>query len=46
MYAEGEVPFEMDKATLVREGRDIAIIACGELVWHAKKAAEALAEKA
>lgn len=45
VYAEGEVPFEMDKATLVREGKDIAIIACGELVWHAKKAAEALAEK-
>ena len=35
----------MDKATVVREGKDIAIIACGEMVWHAKKAAEALAEK-
>ena len=45
VYEEGKVPFEMDKATVVREGKDIAIIACGEMVWHAKKAAEALAEK-
>lgn len=45
VYEEGKVPFEMDKATVVREGKDIAIIACGEMVWDAKKAAEALAEK-
>lgn len=30
VYEEGNVPFEMDKATVVCEGTDIAIIACGE----------------
>ena len=32
VYEEGNVPFEMDKATVVTEGTDIAIIACGEMV--------------
>ena len=30
VYEEEHVPFEMDKATVVCEGTDIAIIACGE----------------
>ncbi len=42
VYEEGNVPFEMDKATVVCEGSDIAIIACGEMVLPAKKAAEIL----
>lgn len=45
VYVEGQVPFEMDKATLVREGKDLAIIACGEMVLYAKRAAEALAKE-
>lgn len=45
VYEEGKVPFEMDKATLVREGNDLAIIACGEMVLYAKRAAEALEQK-
>ena len=45
MYEEGKIPFEMDKATVVREGTDIAIIACGEMVKPALDAAELLDEK-
>ena len=42
VYEEGKVPFEMDKATVVCEGTDVAIIACGEMVKPAKDAAEIL----
>ena len=45
VYEEGNVPFEMDKATVVTEGSDIAIIACGEMVKPAKDAAAILKEK-
>ena len=45
VYEEGKIPFEMDKATVVREGTDIAIIACGEMVKPALDAAELLDEK-
>ena len=39
VYEEGNVPFEMDKATIVKEGEDAVIIACGEMVKPAKDAA-------
>ena len=42
VYEEGNVPFEMDKATFVCEGTDVAIIACGEMV---KPAAAILKEQ-
>ena len=42
VYEEGNVPFEMDKATVICEGCDVAIIACGEMVKPAKDAAELL----
>ena len=42
IYAENAVPFEMDRATVLREGTDAAIIACGEMVRPAKLAAEIL----
>ena len=42
VYEEGNVPFEMDKATVIREGKDAVIIACGEMVRPAKEAAELL----
>lgn len=45
VYEEGNVPFEMDKATVVCEGTDVAIIACGEMVKPAKDAAELLKEQ-
>ena len=45
VYEEGNVPFELDKATLVKDGTDVTIIACGELVGDAKAAAEELAGK-
>ncbi len=45
IYEEGKVPFEMDKATVLCEGTDAAIIACGEMVRPAYEAAELLKEK-
>lgn len=45
VYEEGKVPFELDKATLVKDGTDVTIIACGELVGDAKAAAEQLSSK-
>lgn len=45
VYEEGNVPFEMDHATVVREGTDAAVIACGEMVAAAKKAACLLEEQ-
>lgn len=45
IYEEGNVPFEMDRATVLREGTDIAIIACGEMVKPAADAAKLLEEK-
>lgn len=45
VYEEGKVPFELDKATLVKDGTDVTIIACGELVGDAKVAAEQLSSR-
>lgn len=45
VYEEGNVPFEMDKATVLSEGADVAIIACGEMVKPAADAAKLLEEK-
>ena len=45
VYEEGNVPFEMDRATVLKEGTDIAIIACGEMVKPAADAAKLLEEK-
>ena len=45
IYEEGNVPFEMDRATFVTEGTDVAIIACGEMVKPAVDAAALLKEK-
>lgn len=39
VYEEGNVPFELGKATVVHEGDDITIVACGEMVKPAKNAA-------
>ena len=45
VYEEGNVPFEMDKATVIRQGTDVALIACGEMVKPAEDAAKLLEEK-
>lgn len=45
VYEEGNVPFEMDRATVVCEGTDAAIVACGEMVKPAKDAAKRLKQE-
>ena len=45
IYQEGNVPFVMDRATVLREGSDVAIIACGEMVRPAMLAGNLLAEQ-
>ena len=45
IYEEGKVPFTMDKATVLKEGNDVAIIACGEMVKPSLEAAGILEEK-
>lgn len=45
MVHEDDIDFQIGKAIQIREGKDIAIIACGTMVYYAKKAAGILAEK-
>lgn len=45
VFTTSGTPFEIGKATILRDGKDVAIIACGSLVWNALKAAEELAKK-
>ena len=42
IYTADNCPFEMDKATVLCEGSDALLIACGEMVGPAKEAAELL----
>lgn len=39
LYKEENIEFELDRATLVHEGNDLTIVACGELVSAANNAA-------
>ncbi len=45
IYDENSIEFEIDKATIIEKGTDIAIIACGEMVKHALDASELLKVK-
>lgn len=45
VYEEGNVLFEMDHATVVCDGSDAAIVACGEMVKPAKDAAKLLGQE-
>lgn len=45
VYTEDECPFEMNRANVLREGNDVAIIACGEMVREAYDAAKILAKE-
>ena len=42
VYEEGNVPFEMDKATVLCDGADVLLVACGEMVRPIKDAAKLL----
>ncbi len=42
MITDEDTPFQIGKAEVFREGDDIAIVACGILVWEAIQAAEEL----
>ena len=45
VYTEENCPFEMDHATVLSEGSDAVIVACGEMVRPAVDAAKILEEK-
>jgi len=45
IYNEETCPFELDKCNVLREGNDVAIIACGEMVKPALDAALLLEEQ-
>ena len=45
IYSEESQPFEMDKATLLAEGNDVLLVACGEMVKPAQDAVEILKSK-
>ena len=42
VYSEEDTPFTMDRATVLSEGQNVLIVACGEMVHPAKEAAENL----
>lgn len=42
IYTEENCPFELDRANVLTQGTDIAVIACGEMVKPALEAAELL----
>ncbi len=44
VYASGDAPFVMDRATMLREGADALLVACGEMVRPALDAALLLEE--
>lgn len=45
MFTKVDSPFELGKANILRQGNDVALIACGHLVWESLAAAEELSEK-
>jgi len=45
VVTDESTPFTVGKANLLREGRDLAIVACGVMVYEALVAAQALAAK-
>lgn len=45
LITSDDTPFEFGKAYCVREGTDVAIVACGVMVYEALLAAEALAKE-
>lgn len=45
LFTTESTPFELGKAQVLRDGSDVALIACGALVWESLQAAEELAKK-
>jgi transketolase len=45
IFTTEETPFEIGKALILREGKDIAIIGCGPLLYNALVAAEELSKE-
>jgi len=45
VYEENNVPFEMNKATVLSEGTDVLLVACGEMVKPIQDAARLLNEQ-
>ncbi|WP_411336917.1 transketolase family protein [Ruminococcus gauvreauii] len=45
IYEESECPFELDRANVLCEGADITLVACGEMVYPAYRAAHRLKEE-
>ncbi len=45
MFTTPDTPFEIGRALVLREGTDVALIACGAMVWESMKAADELAKK-
>lgn len=45
MFTSSETPFQLGKAEIFREGNDVALIACGLLVWEALLAADELEKR-
>ncbi len=43
-FTNEDSPFELGKANILRDGTDVAIIACGILVWPSLQAAEELSK--
>lgn len=44
-FTREDTPFELGKAQVFREGEDVAILACGPMVWEALVASDELAKK-
>ena len=44
-YAPGQCDFQLGKGSIIREGKDAAIVACGIMVYEADKACELLAKE-
>ncbi|MFI5164314.1 MAG: transketolase family protein [Bacteroidia bacterium] len=44
-FTDAAAPFEIGKAQLLNEGKDVSIFACGHLVWKAIEACEILEAK-
>lgn len=45
VYYENDVPFKLNKATMLRDGKDITIVSCGEMTVMANSAGEKLKEQ-
>ena len=42
VFTTAKTPFKIGHANVLRQGRDVALVACGPLVWHTLRAAEEL----